>query len=181
MVQIRPAAPDNRRSVYDWMTHPEIVTSMMGPPMFPEVPVPTYAEHCADYVEYYFDGPRADPQHGRSFIIENRGEPVGHISYSEVINNPNVFELDIWMRDGSCCGHGWGRIAIDQLCRLLHEQFSVREFIMRPSRRNPRAIRSYQAAGFIETPMSQAEQTNRYGPGDYSDTVVMRRLLKTID
>lgn len=172
---MHPATLDDRRAIYDWMVHPDIAPSMFGPPMFPEVPVPMYEAFCADYPLYYFDD--SEPRRGRCFIIENEVTPVGHVSYSDIHERPDISELDIWMRDGSCCGHGWGPEALDLLCRHLQTTFGIHEFIMRPSRRNDRAVRAYGAAGFVEQPMTNERQTQLFGEGDYHDTVVMLRTL----
>lgn len=45
--------------------------------------------------------------------------------------------------------------------------------MIRPSARNPRAVRAYEKAGFRIIPMSKREQAETYGPGDYEDCVVM--------
>ena len=144
----------------------------MGPPEFTENPVPTWEEFLSDYQDHFFDGSR--PQTGRSFIIEHDGEVVGHTNYQ--IDEERAFaELDIWMRDSFCCSHGWGSQAIDLLCDLVHESFGINEFILRPSARNVRAIRSYARAGFVQLPLSNGEQAAIYGRGDYHDTIVMQR------
>jgi diamine N-acetyltransferase len=147
----------------------------MGPPQFPDAPVPTWDQFCNDYQPYYFDGSR--PQAGRSYLIEVRGEPVGHVSYSEMDPVRGFAELDIWLRSEKCCGHGYGSDAIGALTRHLHEAFGITEFIMRPSRRNPRAIRAYARAGFVQLPLTDEEQRALYGPGDYADTVVMQKKV----
>jgi len=175
LVTLRPATLDDRRAVYEWAACSDLTSSMMGPPDFPEAPMPTWEEFCADYLPYFFDGSR--PNVGRSFIVEHESQPVGHISYSRVDEFPgqSTAELDIWMRDSSCCGRGWGAQAIILLCDHLRDSFNVNEFIFRPSARNVRAIRSYHRAGFTRLALSNDEQAATYGPGDYRDTIVMLR------
>jgi diamine N-acetyltransferase len=148
---------------------------MAGPPLYPEVPVPTWKDFCADYVESFFDGSR--PHEGGSFIIEHQGRPVGHISYDCRHLTPGQAELDIWMCDVSCCGKGFGNSAINALCNYLHSTIGVREVIMRPSARNLRAVAAYKRAGFRVLNLPSVEVANRYGPSEYDDTVIMQRLL----
>jgi diamine N-acetyltransferase len=149
----------------------------MGPPNFTENLVPTWEEFCEDYQPLFFGGSR--PERGRSFIIERRdtGEALGHISYDCHGDRPHFAELDMWMRDSTCCGQGFGSEALRALSDHLHEAFGVREMILRPSARNVRAIRSYETAGFTRLDLSQADQARRYGPGEYRDTVVMQRVF----
>lgn len=177
-LRIRPATPADRRAVYEWMTAPGIVESMMGPPTFSDAPAPTWEQFCADYVPCYFDG--ADERFGRSFIIDAQGRAVGHISYSRVESDPDTFEIDIWMRSRGDCSRGLGSAAINLLCERLHTGFDARRIIMRPSARNARAIRAYRKAGFEFATLGSAEQARRYGPGDYADTVVFIRTFGAV-
>jgi diamine N-acetyltransferase len=175
LITLRPAVERDRRPVFEWMAASDLTSSMMGPPFFPDAPVPTWEQFRADYLPYYFDGSR--PESGRSWVIEFRGEPVGHLSYSGMDRARGVAELDIWFRDESCCGHGWGPDAIDALVRHLHATFGITEFLMRPSRRNPRAIRAYAKAGFEAVVLTEDEARSLDGPDDYADTVVMRKRV----
>lgn len=143
---------------------------MMGPPTYPEISVPTWAEYCDDYVEYFFDG--SHPERGRSFIIEHDGEAVGHISYSQTDLARSWTEIDLWMRSSADCGKGIGSAGLQELCRLLHESLGLRHFLIRPSRRNPRAIHAYAKAGFVAGVLSEKEMMH-FGPGEFHDTVIM--------
>ena len=174
-VELRPATLDDRRRVYEWMARSDLTASMMGPPEFDEAPSPTWEAFCADYEPYFFDGSR--PRVGRSFIIDHAGEAVGHVSYIRMNERESFAELDIWMRDSSYCGQGFGSAALDALVRLLHNTFGVREFILRPSARNVRAIRAYEKASFARMTLSADELAAIYGPGEYRDTVVLRRFI----
>jgi hypothetical protein len=52
---------------------------------------------------------------------------------------------------------------------------------MCPSQRNQRAIRAYARAGFVQLPLTTAEQAAIYGPGDHDDTVVMLKTMASLD
>jgi diamine N-acetyltransferase len=172
-VHVRPTTLADRRAVWEWLACSDLTASMMGPPAFPENPVPTWEEFCADYGPHFFDGSR--PERGRSFIIErcDMGEAVGHISYDGHGARPRFAELDMWMRDSSCCGRGFGSEALRLLSNHLQHALDIREMILRPSARNVRAIRSYEKAGFTLLDLSRDEQAQRYGRGEYRDTIVM--------
>jgi diamine N-acetyltransferase len=85
--------------------------------------------------------------------------------------------LDIWLRSEAVCGRGYGSDALVALTCHLRETLGLTEFIMRPSRRNERAIKAYARAGFILLPLSTEEQATRYGPTEHYDTVVMCKSL----
>ena len=133
-------------------------------------------QFCEDYGPHFFDGTRQEV--GRSFIIEVDGEGVGHVNYDGMDLARGQAELDIWLRSSEVCGQGYGSDALVALTRHLHETFGVTEFILRPSRRNTRAMRAYAKAGFTLLSLTNEEQARIYGPGDYSDTVVMHKRLR---
>lgn len=175
LVTLRPAQECDRRAIYQWLAESDLTSLMMGPPHFPDAPVPTWAQFCKDYGPHFFDGTRQEV--GQSFIIEVDGPAVGHVNYDGLGSGRGVAELDIWLRAGEVCGKGYGSDALVALTHHLHETFGVIEFIMRPSRRNSRAIQAYARAGFSVLPLTNEQQATIYGSGDYVDTVVMRRVL----
>ncbi len=174
-VTLRHATADGRRDIYMWLAASDVTSSMMGPPAYPDVAIPTWEEFCGDYASHFFDGSR--PDRGRSFIIEVDGESVGHINYDGLDSMHGIAELDIWMRSQSFCGHGYGTDALLALMRHLREDFSVLKCIVRPSLRNQRAVRAYEKAGFHKSNLSHDAQIRIYGPGDYSDTITLEREL----
>ena len=50
-VTLRPATMEERRDVYSWMAESDATRAMMGPPLYPEVPVDTWEEFVEDYGE----------------------------------------------------------------------------------------------------------------------------------
>ncbi|HEX9813601.1 MAG TPA: hypothetical protein VGB31_01490, partial [Myxococcota bacterium] len=68
--------------------------------------------------------------------------------------------------------------AIEALVARLHDDLGVTEMILRPSARNGRAIRAYEKAGFQLEHMSMNEQTERFGPPETQDTLVLRRTFR---
>lgn len=173
MVRLRPARESDRRDVYAWLAESDVTSSMMGPPLYPDAPIPTWEEFCADYAPQFFDA--STPEREASYIIEVADDAVGHLNYEIVGDPPRYAELDIWMRSERDTGHGWGPDALEALVAHLHSAYGVTSMVIRPSARNPRAIRAYEKAGFTRVTMTAAEQAERYGPGDCDDTVVLVR------
>jgi RimJ/RimL family protein N-acetyltransferase len=174
-VRLRPSRLEDRRAIYEWLALSDVTSRMLGPPTFPDAPVPDWAAFCADYSDEHFEGSKTED--ARSFIIEVGGAAVGQINYDRVGMPEGCAELDIWMRSSQHCGRGWGSDALITMCQWLHERFRLTSFLIRPSERNERAIRAYARAGFERVEMSAEEQTRRFGPGDYSDSVVLIRRI----
>ena len=177
IVRLRSARGSDRRDVYAWLAESDVTSSMLGLPLYPDAPIPTWEEFCADYDSHFFDGSVSERE--ASHIIEVAGDAVGHVNYEIVGEPPRYAELDIWMRSKRDTGHGWGPDALDALTVHLHSVYGVRTFVIRPSARNRRAIRAYEKAGFTLVPMTIDGQAETYGPGDCDDSVVLVREFST--
>ena len=148
---------------------------MMGLPSYPDHPIPSWDEFCGDYQPHYFDD--SQPVSGRCFVIVADGRDLGVFCHNAIVQEGRVTELDIWLRAEAYCGKGYGTAALEVLCARLHEEFEVEEFIVRPSRRNSRAIAAYQKAGFELVPLRSDETKRRFGDGDYEDALVLLKRL----
>ena len=148
-----------------------------GTAAFPERPVPATEDSSQKFDPHYLDG--TAPELGRCFLIIVDGEPVGQVTYNDIMEREGRkrVELDIWMRSEACCGKGYGTDAPDAICRLLHDRFGVEEFMVQPSARNPRAIHAYEKVGFkrLEVPIETARDL--WGLNDYCDSV---HLVRTV-
>jgi RimJ/RimL family protein N-acetyltransferase len=176
-VVLRPATPEDEPQIHEWLFRSDVTPSMIGPPLFPERPVPGPDESPETFDPFYFDG--TAPELGRSFLIVVDDEPVGQVTYNDIVERDErkQVELDIWMRSEACCGKGYGTDALDALCRHLHERFGVERFMVQPSARNPRAIHAYEKVGFRRLEISLESARELWGPNDYWDSVYM---VKTI-
>lgn len=170
-IDLRPATLADRQRVYNWCFQSETTKSHSGPPDYPEIAIASYQEFCDDYYEeYYFTG--AYPEKGQGFLIMNNQEAVGFISYSTYHLKPSSAELDIWMKDETNCGKGFGNDALCTLSDYLQEELKINLLLIAPANKNIRAIKSYEKAGFqrtdkaMKTFLTEAYQL-QYGCGDY--------------
>jgi RimJ/RimL family protein N-acetyltransferase len=174
-VVLRPATPKDEPQILEWLLGSDVTPSMLGPPLFPERPVPLREDSSERLDSHYLNG--TAPELGRCFLILVDGEPVGQVTYNDIMERDGLkrVELDIWMRSEASCGKGYGTDALDALCRYLCDKFGVEEFMVQPSARNPRAIHAYEKVGFkrLELPMKSAREL--WGPNDYRDSVYMVR------
>ena len=158
-INLIPATLDDRWKIYEWCFQSETTKCHSGPPDYPNNPIPTYEEFCSSddggYTEYYFTG--AKPNDGRGFLIMNGEEAVGFISYCSFHLKSGISELDIWMKDEANCGKGFGVDALISLGDYLHKEMGICEMIIAPSKRNTRAVRAYEKAGFVKTDKAMSE------------------------
>ena len=171
---IRTAELKDKRKIYEWLAHSDTTSSMMGPPHFEDHPISTWQEFDNDYIAHYFGhGPDLN---GKCFIIEEGTDEIGVICHNELKFTDKETELDIWLKNESVCGKGYGTRALVTLMDQLNQQYNLTTFIIRPSQRNKRAIAAYKKAGFqiIEHP---AEKYLKPDELDYDDCVVMIRHI----
>ena len=175
-IQLIPATLEDRKKIYEWCYHSETTKYHSGPPDYPHNPIPSYEDFFASdeggYTEYYFTGEK--PAYGRGFLITNQSEPIGFISYCSFHLKPGLSELDIWIKDEANCGKGFGVDALISLGDYLHKEMDIQELIIAPSRKNERAVHSYEKAGFKRTKKKMSEfLTDEYvsifGGGDYGE------------
>lgn len=178
--RLRPAKMADREKIYLWMAHSDVTPSMMGPPNYPDHPIPSWEEFCQDYGECFF-GPSGDGK-GRNFVITADGEEVGTIGYDLCDKEKSRAVLDIWLRGEDYCGRGYGTDALNTLCRHLFDKHGIRSFYISPSSRNKRAVAAYLKAGFQQVSLSAQELDDEFGRGvnilDYRDNILMRRVIQ---
>ncbi len=178
-VVLRPATPEDEPQILDWLLRSDVTPSLLGPPLFQERPVLPPEDASERFDPHYLDG--TAPELGHCFLILVDGEPVGQVTYNDIMqwDGRKRVELDIWMRSEACCGKGYGPDAIDSLCRHLYERFGVEEIMVQPSARNPRAIHAYEKVGFRRLDSSLEAARELWGPNDYCDSVYMVRTVRS--
>jgi RimJ/RimL family protein N-acetyltransferase len=184
-VTIEPSKLTDKRKVYEWLCLSETAKSHMGPPNFEDTPIPSWEEYCEDFKDYYFDGSK--PDFGQLWIINDGSQEIGAICYSSFHLIGKSAELDIWMGTEKNCGRGLGSESLKIFCEYLIENHEIERFIIRPSKRNVRAVRAYEKAGFMKVSDEDKQKVLKeyllddyldiYGQGDYGtgDDVVLVR------
>ena len=105
-------------------------------------------------------------------LIEHNGEVVGAVSHSYNQAITENMEIDIWLRSTKYTGKGLGTQTITLLTDYLNREYSIKTFIIRPSKENSRAIRCYTKSGFTVLPDFNAQEyygadVGEWGDGDY--------------
>ena len=139
-IQLRRAIQQDRQKIYQWLAQSDATAAMMGPPNFPDHPVPSYAEFCADYDDTAFQG--ADSKF-QIFVISVDGAEIGATQFWI---KDGCAELDIWIANRRFWGIGVGSHILNKLAAILKGKVNI--LIIRPSFRNQRAIGAYKKAGF---------------------------------
>jgi diamine N-acetyltransferase len=175
-VSIRRARLQDRPRVYEWLVQSDLTPNVFGP-LFPEREVPTLEQFASRYVNAVFDGTR--PYGGRVFVISHGGDEVGCIAHGPIDLLNDVVELDVWLAERRLSGRGLGSEALVLLADWLQANYGVNRFLVRPSRRNVRALRAMRRAGFRETDLPAPEVIAKLHlpHGEYADEVLLFRIL----
>jgi diamine N-acetyltransferase len=176
-VALRRAEPADRTRGHAWLAHSDLAPRSFGPPLYPDRSPPSAEAFAEHYLPHYFDGTR--PFDGRLFVIRAGDVDVGCVAHHEVNLSRDVVELDLWLAEQRFCGKGFGSEAITLLCDWLQDNLGVNRFMLRPSRRNVRALRAMRRAGFRETDLPNADVIDKLAlaKGGYGDEVLLFRIL----
>jgi hypothetical protein len=82
-VVLRSATIDDEPQILGWLLRSDITPSIMGPPLFPERPVPRRDDSSQRLDPHYLD--RIAPELGRCFLILVDDEPVGQVTYNYIV------------------------------------------------------------------------------------------------
>lgn len=177
-IELKPAQESDRKKIYTWLAQSDLTSSIMGPPDYPDHPIPSWEEFCEDYTLSFFNS--LGDGKGRNYIIVFNDEGIGTIGYDLLDKKKDRVVLDIWMISEKYCDHGFGSDALNALCNYLHKTYGITNFIISPSARNKRAIAAYRKAGFeYVSTMSKEEQEKEFGQSEYDDNIRMIKRLIT--
>jgi len=177
-VTLKRAGGADRARLYEWLIGSDLTANMMGGLMFPDRPIPAPERFAAEYPDYFYDG--SLPYAGRMFVMGAHGEDIGCISHGVIDLLNDVVELDIWLAERRVAGQGYGSEALVVLCDWLQASYGVNRFLVRPSRRNVKALRAMRRAGFRETDLPAQEVISKLSLplGRYVDEVLLFRILQ---
>lgn len=96
--------------------------------------------------------------------------PIGNISFFDFDQRCRSAELGIFIGDKSFWNKGYGREAVQLMVQHGFSHLNLHRIFLRVFQTNPRAIRSYECAGFVhEGRLRQAY----FQQGKYIDVLVM--------
>jgi RimJ/RimL family protein N-acetyltransferase len=173
VIKLRHATIIEKKKTYEWLCLSDTASLHMGEPDYPESSIPNWIEFQDDFEDFYYL--ESGRKKGSVMIIESDEEEIGCLCYACFHLKPNTAELDIWLKEKKFCGKGFGPQALQLLVKYLIERRDVKNFIIRPSEKNIRAIAAYEKVGFVRT--NNKENTikeyiidkyvGEYGAGDY--------------
>ena len=176
-VALRRAQSEDRQRIFDWLTQSDLAASQFGLPLFPERPLPTLEAFNDEYPAHCFDGTL--PFEGRTLMICVGDQDIGFLGYRRIHLRVDVVEIDLALASQRLCGQGYGSEAIQLACEWLQDAYGVNRFVVRPSRRNVRALRAMRRAGFRESDLASAAVGRALGLSQprYTDELLLFRML----
>ena len=115
---------------------------------------------------------RDDPV--RPCIISLSGESVGYIQYNEVsearsyhmADSPGLYGIDMFIGEPEHWDHGLGTRALALLVDYLFDSLGSFKVVIDPHVKNPRAVRSYEKAGFKRVKVLRGHESHEGGKRD---------------
>lgn len=176
-VSLRRATVADRARVYEWLIGSDLTVNLLGAPMYPDRPIPSPDGFFGAFGDHCFDGTR--PFSGRMFVVTVQGEDIGAIAHGPIDLLNDVVELHVWLAERRVAGRGYGSEALIALADWLQASYGVNRFLVRPSRRNVKALRAMRRAGFRETDLPAEEIIDKLAlpPGEVADELLLFRIL----
>ncbi|MBV8208648.1 MAG: GNAT family N-acetyltransferase [Burkholderiaceae bacterium] len=176
-VALRRALPQDVAQAHRWLAESDLTPTWVGPPWFTERPIPTLEQFLMRFPRHCFDGSR--PFDGRALVLSTAEEDAGILVWRRVDLMRDLVELEIWLAAARFCRHGIAAEALELACSWLQSNCGVNRFLLRPSRRNVRALRCARRAGFRETDLEPVDVLVRLGldASAYRDVVMLFRIL----
>jgi|LGOV01.1.fsa_nt_gb RimJ/RimL family protein N-acetyltransferase len=157
--------------IYKMLISPDVYSFMFDD----KHPAPTLEEFSEEPDFLYCGKPNIE---GNYLIIKYQGIVVGSISYSLNEGTIKSYEIDIWIANQEHLGKGIGTESITMLIDYIIEKYGVYTFIIRPWRKNIKAINTYKKCGFVEMDKVNLIKYysdvdyEEYGNGDYGEETV---------
>jgi len=145
MVTLRHATLEERKLSYEWYFN---IGEQDKEGVFINGKIYSWEEYKQDFEDFYFE--KSGQNKGSVMIVEADGEDIGCVCYTSFHLKPQTSELDIWLKDESVTGKGYGTQALKALVDYLYMEKQMVRFLIRPNKKNVRAIKAYKKTGFRE-------------------------------
>lgn len=166
--RIRLRAPERRDLplFVGWLNNPEVRQGLAHYRPFSQVEE-----------ERWFENMLERPPDEHPMVIEipddDAWRPIGNCSYLNIDWRNRLAEVGIFIGDVTCWNQGYGSEAMGLLLQHAFNTLNLNRIFLRVYENNPRAIRCYEKAGFIqEGRLRQAE----YRDGQFVDVLLMSVL-----
>ena len=164
-VRLRSIRRDDLTRLWEFNNDLEVELAGGGDPPIPQALARLEAEYDQEVARGGRDGPR--------FAIEADGKLIGQCALFNVNATAQTCELGITIGDKEYWGRGYGRESINLLVEYAFRYHNYRKVWLQVHAGNERAMRAYQACGFVEEGRLRAHV---WSDGLYDDLVVMGLL-----
>lgn len=159
---LRSISRDDLERLWQFNNDVEVELASGGDPPIPQSLSRLYAEYDHEASKGGRDG--------SNFAIEAEGKCIGQCALFNFNETSQTCELGITIGDKAYWGHGYGRDALQCLLDYAFRLRNMRRVYLSVNGNNQRAIRAYQACGFVEEGRLRAHV---WSDGKFIDLVFM--------
>ena len=165
-VRLRAVERKDVEKFHTWINDPEVTEGLA-----------LYLPMSMRDEENWFEGLASRPPQEKPLAIECRDgdgwKLIGNSGFFELDHTAHSGEIGIMIGDKACWNKGYGTEAMNLLLQHGFETLNLHRIFLRVYASNPRAIRSYEKAGFtLEGRLREAV----YQRGKYGDVLIMSVL-----
>lgn len=162
-VRLRGVEREDLPRFVAWLNDPEVRENLM---------MQSPLSHAME--ETWFENMLKRPTEEQPLVIEVRQEdawtPVGNCGLFDINWHVRSAEVGIFIGEKSLWNQGYGTEAMQLLLRHGFETYNLNRIHLRVYETNPRAVRSYEKAGFT---LEGRERQGMYQQGRYIDVLLM--------
>lgn len=165
-VRLRPPERDDLPRFVAWLNDPEVQTGLL-----------LYLPLSLEDEKQWFDSLMSRPKEERPMVIEARqGEewlPIGNCGVHNIDWRIRSAEVGIFIGEKSLWNQGYGAEVMRLLLRHGFNTLNLNRIALDVYENNPRAVRSYEKAGFVH---EGRKRQGVYKDGHYIDVLQMSVL-----
>jgi len=167
-VRLRAAEHDDVKKFHEWINDPEVTHGLA-----------LYLPMSLRDEEAWFENVAKRPPDERPLAIDVRAGDnwrlIGNSGFFEIDHLAHAAEVGIMLGDKSAWNQGLGTEAMELLLRHGFETLNLNRIMLKVYADNPRAIRSYEKAGFVHEGTLREAVFKR---GRYTDVHMMSVLRR---
>lgn len=156
----------------DWLNDDEVTAGLL-----------LYLPMSLEDEEAWFEGMRQRPSYEHPMVIEVKTEdgqyqPIGNCGFHNLDWRVRTMEVGIFIGEKSLWNKGYGTEAMELILKHGFETMNMNRIYLQVFDNNPRAIRSYEKAGFVH---EGRQRQAAYRGGHYFDVLLMSVLRSEYD
>ncbi len=162
-IRLRAVEREDLPRFVAWLNDPEVLQGLM-------LHIPMSLAWEENWFERLLKGDQAEAPLAIEIDTAEGWTPIGNVGFHDINWQERAAEIGIFIGEKRFWNQGFGREAMRLMLQFGFETVNLHRIYLRVFENNPRAIRSYEQAGFVH---EGRERESHFFGGKYIDTLLM--------